>query len=70
MWDTVGVLGRFLSMVVRRLDHHKRLVGGVCLAVLFQACAPRENHLPAVVEGLFDLTDTVTLGLAGLPGCD
>ena len=48
----------------------KHLVGIACLAVLLQACAPRENRFPGVPEGLFDLTDTVTFGLAGLPGCD
>ncbi|MBR5108299.1 MAG: exo-alpha-sialidase [Bacteroidales bacterium] len=42
----------------------------VLVAVLFQACAPRGNRFPEVSEGLFDLTDTVTLGLAGLPGCN
>ena len=40
------------------------------LAVLLQACAPRGNRFPAVPEGLFDLTDTVTLGLARLSGCE
>ena len=40
------------------------------LAMLFQACAPRENRLPGVAEGLFDLTDTVTLGLPKLSGCE
>ena len=40
------------------------------LAMLFQACAPRENRLPGVTEGLFDLTDTVTLGLPKLSGCE
>ena len=70
MWDTVGVLPRFLSMVVQPLDHHKHLVGVVCLAVLFQACAPGENRLPGVPEGLFDLKDTVTLGLPRLEGCE
>ena len=42
----------------------------VTLAVLLQACAPRGNRFPGVPEGLFDLTDTVTLGLARLPGCE
>ena len=41
----------------------------VLLGVLLQACANRENRFPGVPEGLFDLTDTVTLGLPGLPGC-
>ena len=40
------------------------------LAMLFQACAPRENRLPGAAEGLFDLTDTVTLGLPILSGCE
>ena len=44
-----------------------RFVGVACLAVLLQACAPGENRRPGVPEGLFDLTDTVTLGLARLP---
>ena len=70
MWDTVGVLPRFLSMVVRSLDHHRHWVGVACLAVLFQACAPGENRRPGVPEGLLDLTDTMTLGLARLPGCE
>ena len=47
-----------------------RFVGIVLLAMLFQACAPRENCLPGVAERLFDLTDTVTLGLPQLPGCE
>ena len=42
----------------------------VTLAMLLQACAPRGNRFPGVPEGLFDLTDTVTLGLARLPGCE
>ena len=42
----------------------------VTLAVLLQACAPRGNRFPGVPEGLFDLTDTVTLGLARLPECE
>ena len=48
----------------------KHLVMIALLAVLFQACAPRENRLPGVAEGLFDLTDTVTLGLPKLSGCE
>ena len=70
MWDTVGVLPRFLSMVVRGMDHHKHLVGIACLAVLLQTCAPGGNRFPGVPEGLFDLGDTVTLGLARLPECE
>ena len=69
-WDIVGVLPRFLSMVVRGMDHHKHLVGIACLAVLLQACASRGERFPGVPEGLFDLTDTVTLGLARLSGCE
>lgn len=38
----------------------------VLVAVLFQACAPREKRIPGVAEGLFDLTDTMTLGLPRL----
>ena len=64
MWDTVGVLPRFLSMVVRGMDHHKHLVGIACLAMLLQACASRGERFPRVPEGLFDLTDTVTLAKA------
>ncbi len=45
-------------------------VGIACLAVLLQACVPRGNRFPGVAEGLFDLTDTVTLGLARLPECE
>ena len=45
----------------------KHLVGIACLAVLLQACASRGERFPAVPEGLFDLTDTVMLGLARLP---
>ena len=41
----------------------------VLLGVLLQACANRENRFPGVPEGLFDLGDTVSLGLPGLPGC-
>ena len=48
----------------------KHLVMIALLAMLFQACAPRENRLPGVAEGLFDLTDTVTLGLPKLSGCE
>ena len=48
----------------------KHLVMIALLAMLFQACAPRENRLPGVTEGLFDLTDTVTLGLPKLSGCE
>ena len=40
------------------------------LAVILQACAPRGNRFPGVPEGLFDLTDTVTLGLSRLPECE
>ena len=42
----------------------------VLLGVLLQTCAPRENRFPAVAEGLFDLTDTVTLGLERLPASE
>ena len=70
MWDTVGDLPRFLSMVVQKMGHRKHWVGSACLAVLFQACANRENRFPGVPEGLFDLGDTVSLGLPGLAGCD
>ena len=42
----------------------------VLLAVLLQACASRGNRFPEVPEELFDLTDTVTLGLARLSGCE
>ena len=66
MWDTVGDLPRFLSMVVQKMGHRKHWVGFACLAVLFQACANRENRFPGVPEGLFDLGDTVSLGLPGL----
>ena len=38
--------------------------------MLLQACAPRGNRFPGVPEGLFDLGDTVTLGLARLPECE
>ena len=40
------------------------------LAVLLQTCAPGGNRFPGVPEGLFDLGDTVTLGLARLPECE
>ena len=40
------------------------------LAVLLQACASRGERFPGVPEGLFDLGDTVTLGLARLPECE
>ena len=40
------------------------------LAVLLQACASRGERFPAAPEGLFDLTDTVMLGLARLPECE
>ena len=46
------------------------MVGIACLVVLLQACAPPGNRFLAVPEGLFDLTDTVTLGLARLPECE
>ena len=42
----------------------------VTLAVLLQACAPGGNRFPGVPEGLFDLGDTVTLGLARPPECE
>ena len=48
----------------------KHLVWIACLAVLLQACVSRGERFPGVPEGLFDLTDTVTLGLARLPGCE
>ena len=48
----------------------KHLVGIACLVVLLQACASRGNRFPGVPEGLLDLTDTVTLGLARLPECE
>ena len=48
----------------------KHLVGIACLVVLLQACASRGERFPGVPEGLFDLTDTVTLGLARLPECE
>ena len=70
MWDAGGSLGRFLSMVVPEMGHRNHWVGMACLAVLLQACAPRENRFPAVPEGLFDLTDTVTLGLKRLPASE
>ena len=57
-------------MVVRHLDRRKHLVMIALLAILLQACASRENRLPGVAEGLFDLTDTVALGLPQLPGCE
>ena len=40
------------------------------LAVLLQACASRGERFPGVPEELFDLTDTVTLRLARLSGCE
>jgi len=40
------------------------------LAVLLQTCAPGGNRFPGVPEGLFDLGDTVTLGLARPPECE
>ena len=70
IWDTIGVLPRFLLMVVPMMGHRKHWVGFACLMLLFQACAPREDRFPAVPEGLFDLTDTVSLGLSKLPGCE
>ena len=39
-------------------------------ALLLQACASRENRLPEVPDGLFDLTDTVSYGLSRLPDCE
>ena len=70
MRDTVGVFPRFLSMVVQGMDHPKHFVGIACLAVLLQACANRGERFPVVPEGLFDLADTVTLGLGRLTGCE
>ena len=40
------------------------------LAVLLQACASRGQRFPGVPQGLFDLGDTVTLGLARPPECE
>ena len=40
------------------------------LAVLLQACASRGERFPGVPQGLFDLGDTVTLGLARPPECE
>ena len=55
--------------VVLKMGHRKYWVGFACLVVFFQACANRENRFPGVPEGLFDLGDTVSLGLPGLAGC-
>ena len=38
--------------------------------LLLLSCAGRESRLPGVAEGLIDLTDTVSLGLPRLPGCE
>ena len=50
--------------------NHRFFILLVHLSVLFQACANRENRFPGVPEGLFDKTDTVTLGLARLPASE
>ena len=42
----------------------------VTVAILSQACANLENRFPGVPEWFFDQTDTATLGLPKLPGCD